>query len=63
MGLRGQTQMGFDTYRQDLWALGHGFLVVLIVLMALMSCVTLDKMLNLSGSLLQQADHSTAVVL
>lgn len=55
--------MGFDTYRQDLWALGHGFLVVLIVLMALMSCVTLGKMLNLSESLLQQADHSTAVVL
>lgn len=62
MRLREETQMEPDTGRQDLWAVSHGFLVVWVVLMALVSCVTLGKMLYLSGPLLQQADHSTAIV-
>ena len=55
--------MDLYTCGQGLPAVSHGFLVVLILLMALASSVTLGKPLNLSGSLLEQADHKAAFVI
>lgn len=43
--------------------MSHGFLVVLILLMPLVSSVTLGKPFDLSGPLLGQADHKAAFVL
>ena len=43
--------------------MSHRLLVVLILRMALASCVTLGKPLNLSASLLEQAHHKAAFVL
>lgn len=55
--------MELYTCGQDSPAVSRGFPVVWILLMALASCVTLGKPLNLSGSLLEQAGHKAAVVL